>query len=463
MGLDPPRDLSGIPHDNVLYVGKHGDDVNDGKNPDRAFLTFGAANTAASGETPTTSNRFVIVCQDAGRYDEQVSMVQYVSIYAPSAAIIKSVILADDAILVVDCVEVTGGATNALVKTGTGVSYVRARKLQSDGSGGSAHCVWILQGTLYLEADLVTTLLSGNGIKGQGTGATVIFLNVKKIKVENGEGFSADTANVKYRGRVNEIEITGTGDGLLNSAGDVHVAIGRLFDSGSGIGMSCQGGSGTTTVHVGEVNCDIAYSVAAGSALYLIAGKIIGTPSLSASAFIRVTVARRDNLTATSDPTVNDDVDRGYTVGSRWFNATAKEWWVCDDATANTAVWKRITGQREALNFIIDGGGAVITTGIKGNFRIPFAGVIQKVSLLADQVGDIQLDLWKDTWANAPPTVADTIVAAAPPTLTSAQKSEDSTLTGWTKTVAAGDVIVVDVYFAASIERVTLLIEVSRN
>ena len=40
----------------------------------------------------------------------------------------------------------------------------------------------------------------------------------------------------------------------------------------------------------------------------------------------------------------------------------------------------------------------------------------------------------------APPTVADTITASAKPTLSSATKSEDTTLTGWTTAVTAGDV-----------------------
>lgn len=72
---------------------------------------------------------------------------------------------------------------------------------------------------------------------------------------------------------------------------------------------------------------------------------------------------------------------------------------------------------------------------------VPVDCAIEGVTVLADQSGSIVVDLWKDTYANYPPTDADTITASAPPTLSSAIKSTDSTLTGWTKTLTKGDVL----------------------
>ena len=117
--------------------------------------------------------------------------------------------------------------------------------------------------------------------------------------------------------------------------------------------------------------------------------------------------------------------------------------------------------QYEWVTFVIDGGGSAITTGIKGDFRVP-AGTIVAASLLADQSGSIVVDLWKDTRANFPPTVADTITAAAKPTLASATNSEDTTLTGWTTTTADGDVIRVNVDSAATVTRVSLSLKLRR-
>lgn len=116
-----------------------------------------------------------------------------------------------------------------------------------------------------------------------------------------------------------------------------------------------------------------------------------------------------------------------------------------------------------ALPFIIDGGGSAITTGVKGFIEIPYAGTIQSVRLLADQSSSIVVDLWKDTYANYPPTVADTITASAKPTISSATKAEDTTLTGWTTSVSAGDILGVNVDSATTVTRVTLSLVIRRS
>jgi hypothetical protein len=113
------------------------------------------------------------------------------------------------------------------------------------------------------------------------------------------------------------------------------------------------------------------------------------------------------------------------------------------------------------ITFIIDGGGATITTGVKGDLEIPFACTISRATLLADVSGSIVVDIWKDTYANYPPTNADSITASAKPTITSATKSQDSTLTGWTTTINAGDTLRFNVDSVTTIGRVTLSLKVS--
>jgi hypothetical protein len=116
-----------------------------------------------------------------------------------------------------------------------------------------------------------------------------------------------------------------------------------------------------------------------------------------------------------------------------------------------------------SLTFIIDGGGSAITTGQKGHLEIPFAGTIKQVTMLADASGSIVVDIWKDTYANFPPTDADSITAAAPPTISSAQKSQDATLTGWTTAIAAGDILAFNVDSCTTIKRVTISLKVERS
>jgi hypothetical protein len=145
--------------------------------------------------------------------------------------------------------------------------------------------------------------------------------------------------------------------------------------------------------------------------------------------------------------------DSAYSSG--WNGSTA--------VPTQNAVYDRMQDVALAsLTFIIDGGGSAITTGIKGDLEIPFACTIEAVTLLADQSGSIVVDIWKDTYANFPPTVADTITASAKPTLSSANKSQNTTLTGWTTTVNAGDIIRFNVDSATTVQRVTLSLKVRK-
>jgi hypothetical protein len=114
------------------------------------------------------------------------------------------------------------------------------------------------------------------------------------------------------------------------------------------------------------------------------------------------------------------------------------------------------------VNFIIDGGGAAIATGIKGDIQIPFGCTIKRVTALADQSGSIVVDIWKDTYANFPPTDADTITSSTPPTISTATKSTDATLTTWTTSITALDILRFNVDSCTSITRCTISIEVEK-
>jgi hypothetical protein len=111
----------------------------------------------------------------------------------------------------------------------------------------------------------------------------------------------------------------------------------------------------------------------------------------------------------------------------------------------------------------VDGGGSVITTGIEGYIQIPYNGTITSWTILADQSGSVVFDVWKDTFSAAPPTVADTITGSAKPTLSSDVKATSSTLTGWTTSVTAGDIIGFNVDSASTITRVTLVINITKS
>ena len=108
---------------------------------------------------------------------------------------------------------------------------------------------------------------------------------------------------------------------------------------------------------------------------------------------------------------------------------------------------------------VFDGGGSVLTVGTTVDVMIPVAMTITSWTMLADVSGSAVVDLWKDTYANYPPTVADTITGSALPTITTAIKNTSSTLTGWTITVNANDIIRFNINSATTMTRLTISIQ----
>jgi len=115
------------------------------------------------------------------------------------------------------------------------------------------------------------------------------------------------------------------------------------------------------------------------------------------------------------------------------------------------------------ITFIIDGGGAEIATGEHGHLEIPFTCAINRVTMVGKPSGSIVVDIWKADYANTPPDNADSITASAPPTISTAEKSQDSTLTGWTTAIAAGDILAFNVDSCSTIERVLISLKVTKT
>lgn len=110
-----------------------------------------------------------------------------------------------------------------------------------------------------------------------------------------------------------------------------------------------------------------------------------------------------------------------------------------------------------------EGVGIVPTTGIKHDLEIPFKCDINRVTLLAEIVGSFVLDIWKVAYASYPAAVANSITAAAKPTLASTIKYQDSSLTGWTTGISAGDCLRTNVDSVSVVTRVTAILKASRS
>jgi hypothetical protein len=129
--------------------------------------------------------------------------------------------------------------------------------------------------------------------------------------------------------------------------------------------------------------------------------------------------------------------------------------------SGGVATTLKTAAKTRAITFTIDGGGSVPATGVKGDISVPYACTITGARMLADQSGSAVVNVWKDTYANYPPTVADKITASAPPTITTATKSDDTTLSGWTTSISAGDTLRFNLDSITTITRVVLILTVT--
>ena len=181
---------------------------------------------------------------------------------------------------------------------------------------------------------------------------------------------------------------------------------------------------------------------------------------------IKSTITFRENGTPGNFLTVK--VDGTATDNTGWWTVPVA--YVSGALPSNADSMKMLASQTgdagvttAGIVFDLDGGASNIESGLQAWVQVPFACTIQEASLLADTTGSIVIDVWKDTYANYPPTNADSITASAPPTLSSAQKSSDATLTGWTTSVAAGDVLMANVDSVSGLNHAVLTLKVERS
>jgi len=143
-----------------------------------------------------------------------------------------------------------------------------------------------------------------------------------------------------------------------------------------------------------------------------------------------------------------------------------------DSADSNNK--KRITigtlpasgvGLVSTLMFTIDGGGSEIADGVKGDMLVDFACTINAWTLLADASGAIKVDIWRDTYANYPPTDADSLTNAHEPEIAaSGVNAQDTSLGDWTSTaIVAGDILRFNVDSATTITRCLVALKVTRT
>ena len=217
----------------------------------------------------------------------------------------------------------------------------------------------------------------------------------------------------------------------------------------------------------------IVFSPSSTSGALLAANNLSDVPN---KATARANLVIKEALSLLTDVNVTEGAGiDGYAL--KWNNATGK--WIAAVSTGGTTYTNGagldLTGttfslsanaEIDVIEFVIDGGGSVITTGVKGYIEVPFACTITRSTLLADQSGSIVVDVFKCTYAqfdagSAHPVSGDKITASAPPTISSTTKAQDSTLTGWTTAISAGDILAFNVNSVTTVQRATISLKVT--
>jgi hypothetical protein len=115
------------------------------------------------------------------------------------------------------------------------------------------------------------------------------------------------------------------------------------------------------------------------------------------------------------------------------------------------------------IEFLLGNGSSIITSGLKPTaiVVVPRAGKLLDWTLLScDDLptsGSIEIDIWKNSYINYPPTVSDSIVGSVRPNLSSAIKNKSTSLSGWTTDFLAGDIFIPNVDSISALRAVKLL------
>jgi len=139
---------------------------------------------------------------------------------------------------------------------------------------------------------------------------------------------------------------------------------------------------------------------------------------------------------------------------------------ISDLQDADVLLSGNITGLKTfSIEVGFTGGGAAITTGQVWDQPIPVACTVTGWTIVAQQSGAIQVDVWRDSYANFPPTDADSMCSGKEIKITATgSKGQDLDISDWTTTtVNAGDILRFYVDSCTTIEEVTIMVTATRT
>lgn len=328
---------------NAVYVSKAGNDSNSGLSPDLPKLTVGAANTVATGLSPTSINEVTINIQDAGIYDETNVLSDYVSIHGPSATLLR--------------------AGTYAVDMGIG-STVHVHRI--DASSSTALGVRMNKaGECWLVADEVVVDSNSSGAGVYATNASaVMHLRVGSMTVATGSAIYT-TAAARIDGTIGEVYVSGSGGRALRLAASstINLAIRRLTDAGAGDAIAANVTGCNINLSVGEFSFNDTWQIGAGSTLNAFVESLTGTGSIETGTINVFEPGSyqplNSNLTAIA---ALSNSDGNFIVGSG-------SGWVAESGATVRSSLNLGTGDSPTFTALSLGSGATLDWGGAGNIK----------------------------------------------------------------------------------------------
>lgn len=219
---DPPSSalqLGITAEDQIIYVGKAGNNTWDGTNIAGQKLTIGAGLTAASALTPSSSNVVAVVVLDGGTYAENISVPSFVKVFAPNAILSGSVTLADNS--AIQLYRHVIPLANVGVTKSAGANQAVYICEEIDGTAAGIEIESCTSGTLFLSWKKAT--ISNASTISSNTDTGTVFFNFDQCIINTGSnGFYTGSTSTYY---IKGNSVSGAGNVFVNSNGTVYASI----------------------------------------------------------------------------------------------------------------------------------------------------------------------------------------------------------------------------------------------
>ena len=239
----------------IIYVGKHGNDANTGQSIYDAKLTIQAGITQAVADGAVVNNDYAVTVLDAGDYAEDLTLVSYVHVFAPDATLSGTIIAAAATMTEFRVIAppVPGGAppVGYLLNVGGSAAWLSARVYDAT---NTSHAILVQQLNDNLTID-IDTLIAHHGIGIQDDGRVVgrigrFNVTGTSVAISRPTTDNVTSLTMEFFGDVN----AGQGSLINGQAGDIVLQVGHMHSNTAGGGaawtLGAAGGLAGTVGHL---------------------------------------------------------------------------------------------------------------------------------------------------------------------------------------------------------------------